>query len=122
RARHALPCLAVPAHRQIGGAFSLYLMDGVEHDHALRDTRRIVTELSARARTAPDSKSRGACFGARTRIAPGSRPLATFDNVSRERLVGGAYALLANALTRVHLLVLLDNPLEIFTHLGNRFA
>src|ERR1700680_634926 len=78
--------------------------------------------MSAGPRPAPDAKSSRARFGAGARIAPGGCTLAASDDVSCKRLVGGAYSLVANALTGVHLLVLLDNPLEIFTHLGDRLA
>src|ERR1700680_1659905 len=78
--------------------------------------------MSAGPRPAPDAKSSRARFGAGARTAPGGCTLAASDDVSCERLVGGAYSLVANALTGVHLPVLLDNPLEIFTHLGDRLA
>src|SRR5678815_185614 len=58
RARAALAGLAVPAQRQVGRRLGLDLVQGVEHDHALRDLGLVVAELAAPCVAAPDAEGR----------------------------------------------------------------
>src|SRR5258707_10292069 len=59
RARSALARLAVPAHGQVGGLLGLDAVDGVEHDHALRDLGRVIHEAAALGIATPDAEGRG---------------------------------------------------------------
>ncbi len=86
RARSTLPCLAVPAHREIARALSLDLMDGIENDHAFGDAGRVVLKLSARRRASPDSERRASRFGAGAAVAPRRGALAALDDVACECL------------------------------------
>src|SRR5438552_4338853 len=58
RARPALAGLAVPAHGQVGGLLGLDAVDGVEHDHALRDLGGVVHEAAALGVATPDAEGR----------------------------------------------------------------
>ena len=58
RARAAFSGLAVPAAGEIAGRFGLYLMHGVEHDHAFGDLGLVIDHLTARRPAASDTECR----------------------------------------------------------------
>src|SRR5204862_2683137 len=72
--------------------------------------RRVVHQLAGGARAAPDSESRAAGLGAGAGVAASSSALTAFDDASGEGFGGG------------HLLVLLDDLLEVCAHLGDRLS
>ena len=59
RARSALARFAVPAHGKITGLLRLNLMDGIKHDHAFCNRRRVFLEFARSAVAAPDLKRCG---------------------------------------------------------------
>src|SRR5688500_14151980 len=79
-ARSAFAGLAVPAHREVVRAFRLYLMDGVEHDHAFGDCRRIALELPARRVPAPHVERRLARLAAGAGVTSLGRALSALDD------------------------------------------